>query len=274
MLEVVEQQKQVLVRDVGSEIALGPKHPCRRLDHKSWVTQRCQRHPEHAIRVGVAGRRSGLQGEPRLTCPARAGQREEADVVALEQRQHLGELSLAAEERCPGDRQVRAVEALEGRELVVAELVDPLGRGQILQPMLTKVLKHLAIYERGGGGGHEHLTAMAAGGDPRGAVHVLTDVALIGEQGCARVETDPDGDRAALEPANGVCRGAQCPDGSREGDEEGVPLCIHLDATVSVKRRAQHSPVLCQRFCIPLRAHSLEMPRGTLHVGEQKGDRA
>ena len=56
--------------------------------------------------------------EPRLAGPARAGSVSEPHVVAGEQRDDLGELALAAEERRRRHGQVRPVEALQRRKLV------------------------------------------------------------------------------------------------------------------------------------------------------------
>ena len=51
----------------------------------------------------------------------------------------LLELALAADERRRLDRQVRPVERLERRELVVAELEEPLRRAEVLEAVLAEV---------------------------------------------------------------------------------------------------------------------------------------
>ena len=118
VLEVVEEQEEVLVGDVLGEAVVGSDGPSCFLEHEGGVAQRCERHPEDAVGVVVAGCGRGLQGEPGLAGAAGAGEGEQANVVAGEEREHLGELVLAAEERGCGDRQVGAVEALQRRELV------------------------------------------------------------------------------------------------------------------------------------------------------------
>jgi hypothetical protein len=41
---------------------------------------------------------------------------------------------------------------LERWEVAVSELVDPLGRGQVLQPVLAKVAQFVGAHKRSGGG--------------------------------------------------------------------------------------------------------------------------
>ena len=60
VLEVVEQQEQLLVGDVRGEAVPGPERLCRRLEHDLRVAQGSEWDPEDAVRVGVAGRGSGL----------------------------------------------------------------------------------------------------------------------------------------------------------------------------------------------------------------------
>jgi hypothetical protein len=56
---------------------------------------------------------------------------------------------LPAEERCRRNGQVRPVEALQRGEVGVAELVDPLGRREVLQPVLAEVAQAVRVDERG-----------------------------------------------------------------------------------------------------------------------------
>ena len=60
------------------------------------------------------------------------------------------ELTLPAEERCCRNRQIRPVEALQRREVLVAELVDPLRCRQILQPVLAQVAQPIGARKRSG----------------------------------------------------------------------------------------------------------------------------
>jgi len=69
-----------------------------------------------------------LKREPRLAGAAGPSEREQPDLVAPQQLVDLRQLVAATEERRRRDRQVRPMERLQRRELVVAELVDALGR--------------------------------------------------------------------------------------------------------------------------------------------------
>jgi hypothetical protein len=69
----------------------------------------------------------------------RAGEGEQARVLAGEEREHLGELALPAQKGGRGDGQVGAVEAPECRKVGVFELEDPLGSRQILEPVLAEI---------------------------------------------------------------------------------------------------------------------------------------
>ena len=103
-----------------------------RLDDELRVAERRERHPPRR-RAGTASASSAAacSASRVLPVPPGPGQREQAHVVAREElSSDLGELPLPPEEGRRRHRQVRPVETLERRELVVAELVDPLGRGR------------------------------------------------------------------------------------------------------------------------------------------------
>ena len=69
------------------------------------------------------------------------------------------------------------VEALQFRELEVAELENPLWSREILEAMLAEV-GELGLDQDGRRGGYEHLAAMTARGDAGSTVDVVSDVAL------------------------------------------------------------------------------------------------
>jgi hypothetical protein len=79
-----------------------------------------------------------LQTQPRLAASPGAGQGDEPFRVRQHRRQ-LGELCLTTDERVRRDRKVRRVEALQRGKVVVAELVDAFGRGEVLEPVMAKV---------------------------------------------------------------------------------------------------------------------------------------
>ncbi len=213
VLEVVEHEQQPLIADVVGEAPFRPDGLRRSREHVGRIAERCEWHPEDAVWIQVAGRARCLQREARLADAARTGQRDEPRVVDGEQRRELGQLALAPEERGRGHGQVRAVEALERRELRLAELVDPLRRGEVLQPVLAQVAHRRGIDQPRRRGGDERLPAVAARRDPRSAVHIDADVALVRENGVPlwmpiRTLIGPPASRSVAAPAAAMAPGA------------------------------------------------------------------
>ena len=272
VLEVVEEQQQRLVGDVLGDAVCGPERLPGGLQHELWVAQRREGHPEDAVRIPVRCLGGGLEAEPGLAGPARPDQGQQAGV--LEQVEHLRELVLPAEERRRGNRQVRPVQALQSREVVVAELVDPLWRGQILEPVLAQVAQAVRAHERGRGGRDQHLPAVAAGSDPGRAVDVDTDVPLVGDVRRPGMDPDPHPDRAGRQTGDRVSGRAERPRPCRKGNEEGIALRVDLDSPLRGKGLAHDPPMLRQCLPISLRPQLVQQPRRALNVGEEKGDSA
>ena len=181
---------------------------------------------------------------------------------------------LPPDERARGDGQVRRVERPERREVAVAELVQALGADQVLQPVLAEVAdRRVALEEAAGRLGEDDLPAVGSGGDPRRAVDVDADVALVGHDRLAGVDAHADADRAVLErvPRFGGRRDGV--GGARKRDEEGVALGVDLDARVPGERVPQGAPVLGEQIGVA-RPVLLEEPRRALDVREEKGDGA
>ena len=126
VLEVVEQNEHHAVCDGSGRRAHNPERASDRRDDLRRVGDRRQWHPPHAGGIPVGRGRGSLQAEPRLAAAARARDRQEPRVP--DQLGQLGELALAADERRGGDRQIGGVERLQRREILVAELEDPLRR--------------------------------------------------------------------------------------------------------------------------------------------------
>ena len=138
MLEVVEQEEHGTVGDVLGQAALGPEHASRRLHHQDGISQRRQRDPPDPVGVAVRGRTRSLKREAGLPGPTRPGQSEEAG-PAFQQAPRFGQLPFPPQERGHRDGQVRLMQAFERREFGVAELVDTLGCGEVLQAVLAEV---------------------------------------------------------------------------------------------------------------------------------------
>ena len=113
--------------------------------------------------------------------------------------QDVGELLLAPDEGIGGEREVRAIEALDRRKRQLAELVDALGRREVLEAMLAEVDEPVEPDKRGRRGGDEHLPAVADRRDARCTVHIVSDIPLVGDERRAGVEADAHVDRAAYQ---------------------------------------------------------------------------
>ena len=273
LLKVVEEKKHPLVADVRGETVARTESLTRALEHELGITEWSERHPEDPIGVTVREGPGSLRREACLPGAAGAGQRDEADVIPCEEREHLAELFLPAEELCLGDRQVRLVERLERRELVVSDLEDVLGRGEVLEAVLTEVTE-LVVDKALGRGGDEHLSAVAGGGDTGGAVDVVADVALVGQKRRSRVQADPYLHRTGGERLRRAGMRRTARRGGREREEEGVALGVDLDAALADAGITNHPTVLGKRHGVSLRPERVQELRRALDVGEEEGDSA
>jgi hypothetical protein len=93
------------------------------------------------VRIALRGFGHRLQAQARLARPARPGQREQAHALLREQPGHLLKFPLPPQEGRGRDGQVRLVQARKRRELLLSELVEALGRRQVLEPVLAQVDK-------------------------------------------------------------------------------------------------------------------------------------
>ena len=128
VLEVVEQEQQPLGADVLGEILLRPEDLRDRRADERRLAQGGEPDPEDAVRVELGDVGGRLRGEPGLARSARSGQRQQPSPLVREQRAHLLELALAPEEGRRRHGQIRLVERCERRELLLAELEEPLRR--------------------------------------------------------------------------------------------------------------------------------------------------
>jgi hypothetical protein len=205
-----------------------------------------------------------------------------------QQRDHLAELLLPPDERRRLHGQRRLVEALQRGEPTLAELVDPLRRGQVLQPVLAEIEQLVRVDELARRLRDEHLPAVADGGDPSGAVDVEADVSLLGDTRLAGVDPHAHTDRSVAERVLGVVCGRQCIGRTREGDEERVPLGVDLDPAVPLERVAKRarrcsarasayaSPSSCSRRVDPSMSvkRKVTVPAGRSATSQSSADQA
>ena len=121
---------------------------------------------------------------------------------------------------------------------------------------------------------HEHLAAVAGGGDPRRQVHVLADIALPADVRAPGVQAHAHPDRTDGQRLLALAGGLDRLGRGRERIEERVPLRVDLHAAVPRERLAQQPPVLGERLLVRLRAQLVQQARRTLDVGEEQGDGA
>jgi hypothetical protein len=117
---------------------------------------------------------------------------------------------------------------------------------------------------------HQDLPATSRRRDPRRDVHVVPDVAVLGDQRRAAVDADPDLERTTVENTSDRGGGAERARCGFEREEERVPLGVHLDAAVRPAGRPNEVAVSPERPGVPLRAESLQQPRRALDVTEKK----
>ena len=154
---------------------------------------------------------------------------------------------------------------------VPAELEQVLGRAEVLEPVQPEVATGLAAKRVTVASDSDDLPAVRGRADPGGTVDVEADVALVGDDGVAGVDADPDADRGLRRSLDSLgCRDGVV--GPTEGDEERVALRVDLDAVVRRRSRAD-PPVLGQQVGVVL-AVFVEQTCRALDVGEQEGDRA
>ena len=209
----------------------------------------------HALREVLDELGRSLQREPRLPGPSRAGERQQADVVAAQQLEDLRELLLPADQRRRLHGEVRrpVLERARRRELGVEpvdhELREPLRPGQILEPVLAEIshrdaLGQLVLHELARRLREQHLPAVAGRADSSGARHVEADVAGRGQSGVAGVDADP---HAELRPGEVALQPRRRPHGAGragKGCEERVALGVHDDSVLLFERGVDESSVL------------------------------
>ena len=115
---------------------------------------------------------------------------------------------------------------------------------------------------------------MPGRGDARRAMDVAADVALLGEQGRAGVQSDPHLDLPRAEHRSDRTRRSERTRRGAEREEEGVALSVHLDPAVPRAGLADHSPVLGQCLRVGLAAEFVQELRRPLNVSEEEGDGA
>jgi hypothetical protein len=270
LLQVVQQEQQALTTQELSKIVPRPEDLRDGRPNERRIPHRGERNEPDAVGEFLDDRSGRMQRESCLPAATRPGEREQARTVR-QHRLHLAQLSLPTHERRRLHGQVRLMERLQRREVLVTELVDLLGRRQVLEPVLTEVA-HLGVTgEVAGCLRDQDLTAVADCCDARRPMHIHPDVALVCQHRLARVNPDPDLDRTGGEILLHLTRRCHRARRPRERDEERVTLRVHLDPVVARERLPQEPPMLREQLRVAV-AMLLKQPRRALDVGEEKRD--
>ena len=139
--------------------------------------------------------------------------------------------------------------------------------------MLAEVAK-LALDELRARRGHEHLTAVAGGSYARGAVDVVSYIALVGQKRRSGVQADPDLHLPGRERTREGGSGRERSRRGREREEEGVTLRIDLDPALPGAGLADDAAVLGERIGVALGTEGVQELGRALDVGEEESDRA
>ena len=162
------------------------------------------------------------------------------------------------------------MESRERRKVVVSELVDPLGLGQILQPVVTEVAQPTGPDELGGRGRDQHLPAVTAGGDPRGPVDVHPDVALLGHPRGAGVDPHPHLIGPVASPSSVAVAARNAPSAVGKATKNESP-CVSTSTPLVRAERLPHDAAMDrERFRVPILAQLVQQLRRALHVGEEE----
>jgi len=126
------------------------------------------------------------------------------------------------------------------------QLIEPLRRGEILQPVLTQILRPEPLVEELPGGlRDQHLTAMPGRHHPGCVVDIEADVVTLVQPWLTGVYTHPHPHPLALRPLVArkslLCVGGRGDGlaGGGERDEERIPLGVDFVAAVRPERLLQ-----------------------------------
>ena len=164
------------------------------------------------------------------------------------------------------------MQASQGWQGFAAELIDPLGCGEVLQAVFAEVAQAVVLDQRCGRGRDQDLPTVPGRRDAGCSVDVRSHVALVGDVGRPGVDPHAHADRSGRKHLLRLGGGGDCGRGGGEREEERVALRIHFDTVVLEERPAQCAAMLGQRVCVGISTQLLQEPRRALDVGKDKRD--
>jgi hypothetical protein len=274
LLDVVDDEQCGRVTKVVREISVGFDGVRDGRRHEHGVAHRREVNEPHAVREPIREIGRHRKCKARLPNTARPRDGDEPRAV-VEQPPHVQNLIRPSYERVRRTREIRPEEASERWKALIADLKDALRSGEVLEAVLAEIGEvTAALDQRGGRGREDNLAAMSGGGDPRGAMHVVSDVPFVSDDRGTGVDSRSNANRPRRECSGERFRCGQRRRRTREGEEEGVTLGVHLDAPRGRARFADYATVLGKRVGIRLGAERLKQHRRALDVREEERDGA
>ena len=170
------------------------------------------------------------------------------------------------------------MQRLQRRKGLRAELKQPLGSAQVLQPVQTEIT-HLNARECDRRLRQQYLPAVTGRHDPRRLVHIQADVLRRRSHRLTRMHPHPHPYLAPLPPLGPRKRllALSCRRNpllrTRERYEERIALLVDLITVMLFEYLPQKPPVQVERLPIPLRTQPLQQQRRALHIREQQRHR-
>ena len=172
---------------------------------------------------------------------------------------NLQNLLLPPHERVRGDGKVRAEEAFERRKAFAPELVDALGRREVLETVVAEIGElDDALDERGGRRRDDDLATVRRPRDACGTMNVISHVSLVGKQRRARMDARPNAHTSGRERVVEALRRRDGCRRSRERKEKRIALRVDLNPAFGDARLTDDSSVFGERARVRLLAKLVE----------------
>ena len=168
-------------------------------------------------------------------------------------------ISFSPDEWVRGDGEVRAEEALERRKALPAELVDALGRREVLETVVAEVGElDAALDERGGRRRDDDLATVRGSCDACGTMNLVAHVSFVRKQRCARMDSSPHAHTSRRERIVEALRRRDGRRRSRERKEKGVALRVDLNPAFGDARLTDDVSMFGERVRVRLLAELVE----------------
>ena len=142
----------------------------------------------------------------------------------------------------------RPASSFVGRERELSGVLAEIGNGSAIDELSCRLREH-------------HLPPVCRRPDSCREVHVVTDVAFLGNERRPRVQADAQADLAVGERFGHHLRCSNCSSRRWKREEECVTLRVHFDAVFGGASVADDAAVFSKSVCVPLRSEFVQEPR-------------